>query len=92
MAYLEGLSYHPQGSSINLTETRAGVPQYSGTAYDFQEWKFRILTKKLAIEIPKPEDRDQKSTDLVSRITDALTEDALKIAMDIGSFELSKPG
>eukprot|EP00972_Heterocapsa_arctica_P027565 4053474-Heterocapsa_arctica.AAC.1 len=64
MPYLIKNNYDLNIFYVELVDTRAGVPQYSGTAYDFQEWKFRILTKTSAIEAQKPEDRDLKRIDL----------------------------
>ena len=49
MAYLEGLLYRPEGSHPT-EETQAGVPKYAGHAWNFEEWKFRVLNKKKAIE------------------------------------------
>ena len=89
MAYLDGLSYRPNGSQ-GLQETRAGVPQYGGTAQDFEEWKFRVMSKVTATNAVKQEEKAGKLAELASRVTDALTDDALKIAMDIGGEALAK--
>ena len=91
MAYLDGLRYIAPGVGANLSETRAGVPLYSGTAFDLPEWRFRVTTKRKAIDAMKADERGQKLADLVSKVTDALTDEALRIAMDIGEDTLSKP-
>ena len=91
MAYLEGLLYRPEGQSTT-EETRAGAPRYAGQAWNLEEWKFRVLQKKKAIETMTDTDKiPEKIADLVSRVTDGLSDDALKIAMDLGDDALSKP-
>ena len=51
-----------------------------------------MTTKMKAVELGKPEDRDHKRVELMGKITDSLTDDALKIAMDLGLEELAKEG
>ena len=90
MAYLEGLLYRPEGSSTT-EETQAGVPKYAGHAWNLEEWKFRVMNKKKAIEMMTDTEKiPEKIADLASRIIDGLTDDALKIAMDLGDNVLTK--
>jgi len=89
MAPLEGLTFHPKGISNNLAETRAGVPQYSGTAHDFLEWRFKDLTKMLVVDPGKLGEQNQKRAELISKIADSLTGGVLKIALGIGLGSLA---
>ena len=77
---LEGLLY---GSGREeLVSDKAGFPIYTGTASHFEEWEFRVTAKWKALE--KDEKAEQKRTELASKVTDALRDDAMKIAQDIG--------
>ena len=77
---LEGLLY---GSGREeLVNDKAGFPIYTGTASHFEEWEFRVTAKWRALE--KDEKAEQKRTELASKVTDALRDDAMKIAQDIG--------
>ena len=89
MVMLDGLVYRPNGQTHNLPETRAGVPQYGGSAADFPEWKFRVLAKVQALGATKIEDREYKRSELVLRVIDSLTDDALRLAMEMGMEELA---
>jgi hypothetical protein len=90
-ASLEGLTF-AEGSS-ERTETRAGVPIFNGSASGLQEWKFKVNTRMAAIMAEKDEDiRNQKCIELTGKIVDALTEEALKVAMDIGTENILKVG
>ena len=92
MAYLEGLIYKHSHDSA-LAETRQGIPQYNGSAYGLAEWKFKVLAKKRALSTVKDQgERNMKMTDLAGKATDGLTDDALKVAMDIGEEVLIAPG
>ena len=89
MAYLEGLTF--QSGSTGMTETRQGIPNYGGSASTLQEWKFKVTTKKFAVPTIKDEGiRAEKLAELTSKVTDGLSGDALKVAMDLGEA-LSKP-
>ena len=84
MAYLKGLLYTAERAH-EMQETRLGVPMYSGTAHDLEEWKFRVLTKVEAVKrVQKEEDRTVKMAELCSRILDGLSGEPLRIAMDLG--------
>ena len=90
MAYLEGLTFQP--GNVGMTETRQGVPNYNGSASTLQEWKFKVTTKKFAVLAIKDEgQRSERLAELTSKVTDGLSGDALKVAMDLGE-DLSKPG
>ena len=65
-----------------LVSDKAGFPIYTGTASHFEEWEFRVTAKWKALE--KDEKAEQKRTELASKVTDALRDDAMKIAQDIG--------
>ena len=92
MAYLEGLIYKHSHDNV-LAETRQGIPHYNGSAYGLAEWKFKVLAKKRALGSVKDQDeRNMKMTDLAGKVTDGLTDDALKVAMDIGEELLIAPG
>ena len=77
---LEGLLY---GSGREgLANDKAGYPIYSGTASHFEEWEFRVMGKWKALA--GDEKKDQTRTELSSKVTDALRDDAMKIAQDLG--------
>ena len=67
-----------------MQNDKAGQPIYSGTAGLYEEWKFRVMAKWDALAGLKPEEKDSKRTELASKIVDALRDDAMKIAMDLG--------
>ena len=67
-----------------LQNDKAGQPIYSGTAGLYEEWKFRVMAKWDAMAGLKEEDRISKRKDLASKVLDALRDDAMKIAMDLG--------
>ena len=88
MAFLEGLMFRPGLSG--MPETRQNVPSYSGSPETLQEWKFKLMIKQNAILATKDEiQRKERMADLISRVTDGLSGDALKVAMDLGD-ELEK--
>ena len=88
---LEGL-LHNSGSD-QRTETRGGIPIYNGSASGLADWKFRVETRLNAVEAEKDETkREQKLVELASHIVDALTDEALKIAKDVGSSNVLLPG
>ena len=89
MAFLEGLTW---GSQEALQETRAGMPIYSGSAYRFIEWKFKVNNRKRAVaSVVVDEQRVQQQSPLISKIIDGLADDALKTAMDMTEAELAAP-
>ena len=86
MAYLEGLTY---GSQEALPETRTGMPLYSGSSHRFKEWQFKIQSRMRSVNAIQDGDlKGQKLASLVSSVIDALSDDALKIAMDMTEEEL----
>ena len=87
MAYLEGLMWKP-GAGV-VTETRSGAPFYGGDAAGYPEWKFRVQTKLAQANAVKPEQGPEKLAELASKITDGLTGESLKVAMDIGPDALA---
>ena len=85
--YLEGLTF---GSQEALPETRAGFPLYAGSAHRFQEYQFKIKNRLRAVTtISDPDQKRQKMASLVTSMIDALSDDALKIAMDMTEAELT---
>ena len=87
MAHLEGLTY---GSQDALPETRAGYPLYSGSSHRFKEWQFKIKNRlRTATNITDEDQRKQKLSSITSAMIDALSDDALKIAMDMTEDELA---
>ena len=85
--YLEGLTF---GAQEALPETRSGMPLYSGSAHRFTEWKFKVKNRMRAVEaVQDAEIKVQKQATLVSSVIDALSDDALKIAMDMSEEELA---
>ena len=89
MAFLEGLTY---GSQEALPETRTGMPLYSGSSHRLVEWKFKIQNRVRSVNaISDEEIKSQKLTQLISQVIDALSDDALKIAMDMTEEELVAP-
>ena len=91
MAYLEGLLF--QTDSHGIKETRSGVPAYNGSAGGLSEWRLKVLTKKAAIDrIAGETIRAERLSDFVARVTEGLTDNALKVAMDLGEAALIEPG
>ena len=87
MAYLEGLTH---GSQEGLPETRAGFPLYAGSAHRLKEWQFKIKNRMRTVTTIKDEDlKSQKMASLITSLIDALSDDALKIAMDMTEEELA---
>ena len=90
MAYLDGLLFRTSNGK-EVAETRSGVPMYGGAAHGFEEWKFRVSTKHKAVLASESLEKiPEKLAELVARVIDGLTDDALKMAMDIGEEELSQ--
>ena len=86
MAFLEGLTWESQEA---LGETRAGIPIYTGSAHGLTEWKFKVHNKQRTITSIVDEDtQKQRLANLVSQIIDGLSDDALKIAMDMTEDQL----
>ena len=67
-----------------MQNDKAGQPIYSGTVGFYEEWKFRVMAKWDAMGGLKEEDKISKRKELASKVLDALKDDAMKIAMDIG--------
>ena len=89
MAYLKGLLYTAERGN-EMQETRLGVPLYSGTAHDLEEWKFKVLLKAEAVKkIKNEDDRVAKLADLSARVMDGLSGEPLRIAMDHGVRQIS---
>ena len=84
---LEGLLYGT--GREGLMNDKLGYPIYTGTASLFEEWKFRVMGKWDALA--KDEKCDQKRTDMASKVSDALRDDAMKISMDLGLGKLIQP-
>ena len=83
MACLEGLTY---GSQETLGETRSGVPLYEGTAFGVDEWRFKVANRRREIEsIPaeRAEEKTQRLHQMVSKVIDGLSDEALKVMMDL---------
>ena len=92
MACLEGLTYRSDVTR-GLNENRQGLPTYSGSAAGLHEWKFKVLTKVKALEqIEDDQMRESKLVELASKVVDALCDEALKIAIDIGVDEVAAVG
>ena len=81
---LEGLLYGT--GREGLLNDKLGYPIYTGTASLFEEWQFRVMGKWDALAGDK--DKDLRRTELASKVSDALRDDAMKIAMDLGRPEL----
>ena len=91
MAHMEGLTFHEDSRGKELHETRAGIPHFSGSAFLLPEWKFKVLRKKAAINSIKDDAlREEKLAELMSKIVDGLSDDALRVSMDLGEPVLSK--
>ena len=74
-----------------MTETKAGIPHFSGAASTIGEWKFKVMTKKSALTAIKDDDtRRERMAELTSKVTDGLAGEALKVAMDLGEAMLGK--
>ena len=85
MAHMEGLTFHSDSRGKELHETRAGIPHFSGSAFLLPEWRFKVLRKKAAINSIKDDGmREEKLAELTSKIVDGLSDDALRVSMDLG--------
>ena len=87
---LDGLLFNPSGTETT-NQTRPGIPIYRGGAFGFQEWKFKILGRAKAIKSQLNEkdpdsiaEVEKKLIDFVSKVVEALEDDALRIAMEVG--------
>ena len=86
---LEGLLF---GSGREeLQNDKAGQPIYAGSAALYGEWEFRVMAKFDSFGGLDAKGRDNRRTELASRVMDALRDDAMKIAMDLGREELIAP-
>ena len=92
---LEGLLFQPSGTETTH-QTRAGIPIYRGGALGFEEWKFKILGRAKAIKSQADEKNpesiaevEKKLIDFSSKIIEALEDDALHIAIEVGHDTLS---
>ena len=71
-------------------ETKQGVPLYHGDATGFEEWKFRTEARLHAI-VPKSQEAEdladvaRRKTELGSKVIEGLRDEALKVAMDLGT-------
>ena len=84
---LEGLRLEKLES---LHETRAGMPYYNGSAHRFTEWKFKIMNRhRSATATADEEVRKRNLSKLLSDIIDALSDQALRIAMNMSDEEMS---
>ena len=84
---LEGLRLEKLES---LHETRSGMPYYNGSAHRFTEWKFKIMSRhRSAVSTAEEEVRKRNLAKLLSDIIDALSDQALRIAMNMSDEEMS---
>ena len=88
---LDGLLFQPAGTETT-NQTRAGIPIYRGGPLGFEEWKFKIRGRVQSIQNQCREDdawsvieRDNKL------VVEALEDDALKVAIEMGHDVLSTP-
>ena len=92
MACLEGLTYRSDVAR-GLNDNRQGLPTYSGSAARHHEWKFKVLTKVKALQqIEDDVIRESQFVELASKVVDALCDEALKIAIDIGVDDIAAIG
>lgn len=80
---LDGLTF---GNKEVLRETKRGLPLFNGSAHNFSEWRSKIENRKRVIEAISDEGRE-----LVTDMIDGLSDDALKIAMDMCNEQLVAP-
>ena len=65
---------------------------YSGSAFCFDEWKFKVnRCKRAVVGIQDDERRTQEQVSVISKIIDRLADDALKMAMDMTEATLAAP-
>ena len=84
---LEGLRLEKVES---LAETRSGMPYYDGSTRRFKEWKFKIQNRlRIAKASEDKAQRDRNLAKLVSEAIDALSGDALGLAMRVTEEELA---
>ena len=87
---LDGLLLNPSGTETT-NQTRAGIPMYRGGAFGFEEWIFKILGRVKSIKSQADEKNpesiievEKKLIDFSSKVVEALEDDALRIAIEIG--------
>ena len=63
---------------------------YAGSSHRFKEWQFKIKNRLRAVTaITDTEQKSQKMASLTPSLSDALSDDALKISMDMAEEELA---
>ena len=89
--------FQPAGTETT-NQTRAGIPIYRGGPLAFEEWKFKILGRVHSIQNQCREDdawsvieKNNKLADLSAKAVEALEDDALKVAIEMGHGVLSTP-
>ena len=94
---LEGLLFRADAKDDKVTQQ--GVPRYLGGSTGFETWKFKIENKVKAIKASIDEEGDatlrraeEKLIELGSKIVDALEDDALRIAVELGHETLNSEG
>ena len=76
-----------QGKTTQSSETKSGVPLFSGEAVDFDEYCFRVEVKALQrSKLPDPKNKVPLGPDLV----EGLSGPGLRTARDLGLPELEK--
>ena len=92
---LDGLLFQPAGTETTQ-QTRAGIPIYRGGPVGFEEWKFKIIGRVQSIknqcDVHEPESVRKTENQLVAlsaMVVEALEDDALRIAMEIGQETLN---
>ena len=70
------------------SETKSGVPHFSGEAVDFDEYAFRVEVKALQrSKLAEPKNKVPLGPDLIEGLSGA----GLRTARDLGLSELEKP-
>ena len=72
-----------------VPETKHGVPIYAGLPGQFDNWVWEVELKgdAIALDVDVPT-REQQLTEFSSRLTEGLSGEAQRIAMDLGKEKL----
>ena len=80
---LEGLLFQQPGKE-SLSESKKGVPTYNGSSSGYSDFSFRVLTEYSSFDLIKDDDDRAKEKRMYgAKLVKGLTDEALRIAMDL---------
>ena len=85
---LAGLLYDPNYVE-DVPETNGGIPIFAGQPERFESWVWKVELKRDAMNLdPDEQKRNFKVREFGSRLTEGLSGEAQRIAMDLGKEAL----